>query len=183
MPTQLRLRSPLLFIVLMTGCVTSDSSRLSPHTEQTACNATAEANPCDNAPAFLLGQFEDDYGIEYQISPETWTQFGSVQYDTNATENPVYASRPASRYQIWKWNSKGQFLIAQNDSSNGSSPGLWTRIDWMRLPDMAPFEWAFCISAYEEQSAEAAENVMIADRTVPKTGCNGHPFSRMKPLN
>lgn len=66
MPSQLRSRFPVLLIVLMTGCVTSNPLRQSPNTEQTACDAPVEDFACENAPAFLLGQFEDDYGIEYR---------------------------------------------------------------------------------------------------------------------
>jgi hypothetical protein len=78
------------------------------------------------------------------------------------------------------WNSARQYLIAQNDSANASAPGLWTRIDWVTLADMAPYNWAFCLSAYEAPTRAAAEAVTIANRETPRTGCNGYPFSRMR---
>ena len=58
--------------------------------------------------------------------------------------------------------------------------GLFTRIDWVRL-DMAPFTWAFCMTAYKATPADSAEATQPAKRDVPRTGCNGFPFSRMKP--
>ena len=74
------------------------------------------------------------------------------------------------------------FLIAQNDSLNQSDANLWTRIDWVKLDSMPPFEWAYCLSAYDAETREEAERTEIANKESPRTGCNGFPFSRMKPL-
>jgi hypothetical protein len=128
---------------------------------QTSCSSSG-ACQSDQVPDFLLGRWEDDYEINYMLTSTLWTQF------------------PNSSYQVLKWNTPGEYLIAQNASSNPSGGGLWTRIDWMKLNDMAPYEWAFCISAYEEITPYTADLVTIADRSNPKSGCNGHPFSRMK---
>jgi hypothetical protein len=110
----------------------------------------------------LTGEFEDDYGITYSITSERWIQ------------------HPGSTYLITKWDAEEQYLIAQNGPDNPTSAGLWTRIDWMELEGMQPYAWAFCLSAYEAPTAEEAEQVQIADRGNPRTGCNGFPFSRMK---
>ena len=77
-----------------------------------------------------------------------------------------------------RWD--GQTLIAQNDSANAYAPGLWTRIDWVRLDGMAPYTWAFCLTAYDAPTRAAAEATPPADRATPRTGCNGYPFSRMR---
>ena len=115
------------------------------------------------APDLLDGTFVDDYDILYWISANRWTQ------------------HPDATYHIKKWNEEEQYLIAQNDENNPSDPGLWTRIDWMELEGTEPFfSWAFCLSAYDAPTAEAAEQVEIADRTNPRAGCNGFPFSRME---
>ena len=82
-------------------------------------------------PAWLEGEFEDDYGSRYTITANTWVH------------------RPGMTYHIAAWNSEGQYAIARNDSSNATGSGRWTRIDWLQLRDMAPYEWAFCLSAYE----------------------------------
>jgi SSS family solute:Na+ symporter len=113
-------------------------------------------------PAELLGEFQDDYGSAFRISATEWVHL------------------PRSRYHIVIWDTAGQYLIARNDEANSSAPGLWTRIDWVALPGMAPYTWAFCMSAYEAPSREAAEATSIARRETPKTGCNGFPFSRMR---
>jgi hypothetical protein len=113
-------------------------------------------------PAELLGRFEDDYGDRFVISDTEWLQ------------------QPHGRLRIHRWAADSGFLIAQNDSSNRYDPGRWTRIDWVTLPAMAPYTWAFCLSAYKAPTADSAAATRIADRSHPRTGCNGHPFSRMK---
>ena len=110
----------------------------------------------------MYGRFVDDYGSRYEITTSTWRQGTKAEY------------------AIQKWNVAGQYLIAQNNGANASDGGLWTRIDWIRLDGMAPYTWAYCYSAYKAPTPEAAESVSIADRSRPKTGCNGFPFSRMK---
>ena len=110
----------------------------------------------------LLGTFADDYGNAYAITPETWTQL------------------PHGRFHIVHRDDAAQTLIARNDTANAHAPGLWTRIDWVRLDGMAPYTWAFCLTAYEAPTRAAAEATPAADRATPRTGCNGHPFSRMR---
>jgi hypothetical protein len=114
-------------------------------------------------PRTLLGRFADDYDNEYEISATLWRQ------------------EPHGEYRIIKWDVPGQYAIAQNTTTNSSDSGLWARIDWMPL-EMAPYTWAYCYSAYEAPSAAAAETVSVARRESPRTGCNGFPFSRMRPL-
>jgi hypothetical protein len=114
------------------------------------------------APPLVLGAFEDDYGIGYSISEREWRQ-GSV-----------------FRFEVQKWVADGQYLIARNHAGNSSDAGRWTRIDWIELKGMPPYEWAFCMSAYKAATAAEAEAATIARRDTPKTGCNGHPFSRMR---
>ncbi len=118
--------------------------------------------PAAVAPAFVLGRFADDYGIQYNISADEWHQ------------------QPRARYRIVQWHADQQYLIARNDAANPSDQGLWTRIDWMLLPGMPPWEWAFCLSAYKAATAAEAEGTDISRRQTPRSGCNGHPFSRMQ---
>lgn len=113
-------------------------------------------------PAALVGDFIDDYGIRYSIAGAEWFQ------------------RPRARYRIHRVDTIAKFLIAQNGSDNPAEKGLWSRIDWVTLPSMAPFGWAFCLSAYDALTSEAAEAITVARKETPRTGCNGHPFSRMR---
>ena len=121
-----------------------------------------QGNRAAEAPAALvLGRFVDDYGNRYEISDRMWLQL------------------PSARYHVHVWKPAEQYLVAQNDSANRGDPGRWTRIDWLRLTDMAPYTWAFCMSAYDALTREAAE-AAVARRESPRTGCNGFPFSRMR---
>lgn len=120
--------------------------------------------PGSTAPAMLLGTFEDDYGVPYTIRK-------SIVYQ-----------HTANTYHIKFWNLEEQYLIAQNDADNASGEQRWTRIDWIELTDMAPYTWAYCLSAYDAKTAQAAEEVTIANGNEPRTGCNGFPYSRMKPV-
>jgi heat shock protein HslJ len=112
--------------------------------------------------SLVLGEFEDDYGNRFTITPTLWHQL------------------PGARYDIKSWHADQQYLIAQNDAANPGDPGLWSRIDWLELSGMPPYTWGFCLSAYRAPSAAAAESTHAARRDTPRTGCNGHPFSRMK---
>lgn len=116
----------------------------------------------DTIPALFKGDFVDDYGIRYSITDSVWTQL------------------PGARFHILQWNAEEQWLLARNDAANPTAAGLYTRIDITRFPNMAPWHWGFCLSAYESTTAADALKVKAADRTTPRTGCNGYPFSRMK---
>ena len=118
--------------------------------------------PAPAQPALLLGDFVDDYGIAHRIDTREWRQL------------------PNARYRIVRWDTDGHYLIARNDDDNPADAGRWTRIDWLALPGMPPYEWAFCFSAYAAPTQAEAERTTIARRDTPRTGCNGHPFSRMR---
>ena len=113
-------------------------------------------------PAYVLGSFVDDYGGHHTISASEWKQGDD------------------DRYRIVRWNADAHYLIAENNSTGPASLGRFTRIDWMRLENMAPYGWAFCFSAYEMKTAAAAESSMVAKPQTPRNGCNGYPFTRMR---
>jgi hypothetical protein len=79
------------------------------------------------------------------------------------------------------WWPDQQYLIARNDTANSFAPGKWTRIDWMKFEGMAPYTWGFCLTAFEAPTADSAAATAPADRETPRTGCNGYPFSRLRP--
>ncbi|MEO8294741.1 MAG: hypothetical protein ABI613_04425 [Gemmatimonadota bacterium] len=110
----------------------------------------------------MIGSFSDDYGIGYQISDTLW-QLGN-----------------RDRYHIAAWNDSAGYLVAQNDPGNVADGGKWTRIDWLLLDGMPPYEWAFCLTEYKADTKAQAEANRTADRPNPRKGCNGFPFSRMR---
>lgn len=113
----------------------------------------------------IFGSFEDDYGSRYVVSDSEWVHEG-------------YA-----RYLIHEFDVEEQYLIARNHDDNPTGAGLWSRIDWMQLEGMPPYQWAFCLTAFEAASQQEARSTPPANRATPRTGCGGHPFSRMKPAN
>ena len=114
------------------------------------------------APDLLLGTFMDDYGIGYEITDTSWALGGR------------------DRYHIVAWDDSAGFLVARNGANNVEHPGKWTRIDWVRLEGMPPYEWAFCLIEYSAETRASAEANSTADRANPRKGCNGFPFSRMR---
>lgn len=117
----------------------------------------------DTIPVTMPAIFSDDYGIRYTISDSLWVQ------------------HPSSRYHILRWNKEKQYIIAKNDAQNKSDAGLYTRIDYMKFTGMEPYTWGFCLSVYKAVSDSIAEfGPNKTDRTNPRKGCNGFPFSRMK---
>ena len=116
----------------------------------------------ESLPTFLVGEFEDDYGVHYQIDQQ------------------VFRLLPNDKFHIISVNKADGFLILQNDSLNTYAPSLFTRIDYQKLNDMKPFEWAFCFSSFKEESVKNAINKVNTQKTDLMKGCNGFPFSRMK---
>ena len=128
----------------------------------TSFQSLAQQNNHDSLPGWLKGKFIDDYGINYQVTDSTFVMSGSA------------------KYHILKWDEKGEFLLTQNDSLNKAQQNLYTRIDYVKFSGMEPFNWGYCFTVYDAQNAEAALKAASADRSNPKKGCNGYPFSRMK---
>jgi hypothetical protein len=111
----------------------------------------------------MIGDFADDYGSHYHITPDTWLQL------------------PVAEYRIERWDTERRYLIAQVVDTAAGAAARWARIDWVELPGMAPYTWAYCYSTWDAPSAAAAESVSVAHPETPKTGCNGFPYSRMQP--
>ena len=122
------------------------------------------SNKLDEIPASLLGNFRDDYGINYTINNRVWTQ------------------HPNIKYHLIEYNKDGQYFLAKNDDKNPSESGLFTRIDVMNFNGMKPYLWGFCLTAYNAKTLEEAASKLSADRNNPKKGCGGYPFSRMKAI-
>ena len=119
-------------------------------------------NTTDTIPAFVLGDFMDDYGIRYNVT------------------DSLFLQKPGIKYHIIKWNIKEQYLIARNDNKNPSEAGLYSRIDYMQFNNMKPFLWGFCLTVYNAKTDSLAEFTTRPDRMNPVKGCGGFPFSRMK---
>lgn len=116
----------------------------------------------DPMPTWVKGSFTDDYNIKYTVTDSLWFQ------------------KPNAKYQILEHNAGKQYLLVRNDDSNASEGGLYSRIDYMLFQNMAPYSWGFCLTSYDAKTPDEARMKAVADRSNPKKGCNGFPFSRMK---
>jgi hypothetical protein len=121
----------------------------------------------DDPPAWMLGTFEDDYGNRYEISEDSWVQ------------------EPGMTYEVERWMGSHSFMFARNAADNASDPGLWTRIDWVELGPAAEtsgaeWTWGFCLASWNAGTFSQARATETADRSEPRTGCGGFPFSRMR---
>ena len=125
---------------------------------------TASASQSQDAPpAHMLGALVDDYGNRYDVSKAEWRQ------------------GPKAVYHILKWNVKEQYLVLHNAPENTSNPDRFSRIDLVQFTEQGEYTWGYCYTAYKAATSEEAEATTPADRGNPKKGCNGFPFSRMKP--
>jgi len=151
-----------LSFTAITAVAESISSAPRPRTDAAA--PSPSPSPVDTAapPALVLGDFDDDYDNHFSVT---------------ATE---FRQGTRTVYEVISWHVADQYLIARNGATNPSDQGKFTRIDWLPLPNMAPYSWAFCLSVFDAPTSVAAESVKHIDRTTPRTGCNGFPFSRMK---
>ena len=116
--------------------------------------------PDGDTPTYLLGNFIDDYGINYSISSSTWIQ------------------HPDFKLNILKMNSIEMFVLGYNPIDS-----TYTKIDFMQFQNQLPYTWGFCYTAYDKKDQYDAISENSANRNMPKTGCNGFPFSRMKPVD
>ena len=129
-------------------------------TSLASCSEAKKVFSSKEVPDSFLGVFSDDYNITYDITAKTWKQ------------------TPGITYKIIGWNMDSLYLIATNIDSSRKT--LYTRIDFMKFKDMAPYEWGFCYTTYTATSLKEAFMTAAADRQNPKKGCGGFPFSRMK---
>ena len=113
-------------------------------------------------PPTILGNFTDDYGGNYFISNNLWKH------------------GEKNRYHLLQYNPTEQYLIAKNDSANPSDGGMYTRIDIVFFENMEPWQWGYCLTAYKAPTFQEALQTKAADKSNPRKGCNGFPFSRMK---
>ena len=130
-----------------------------------SCQSEEFVSQKNPLPDFMIGSFSDDYDITYSIS------------------DSLFSMGSTTIIHILEWDTEKQFFIGQNDSSNTYDPLQFSRIDWIELSEMESFTWAFCMSAYNAPSTDSARATTTTNPQSPKTGCNGYPYSRMKPIS
>ncbi len=127
-----------------------------------ACAARVGAQEKPAAPAMVVGTFDDDYGGHHVIDGKVWTMgkktvFHLVQFDV--ANNVVFT---------------------HNAPENEHDGNTYSRIDYVKLEGMAPWEWGYCMTTWNSKTFEEAMAAKSANRADLMKGCGGHPFSRMK---
>lgn len=121
----------------------------------------ASVRPAPLAPAVLLGDFVDDYDTRYRLTADRFREGRTT-------------------YRIVEWQPAAEYLLAQQTDSTGADLARWSRFDWVMLPDQGVYRWGYCHSAWRAPSLDSARRTLVVDRTNPRRGCNGHPFTRMR---
>jgi hypothetical protein len=103
--------------------------------------------------ALLLGSFEDDHRHRFEIGPQSWSQ------------------EPGARLVVVEWLNRERSILARTRSDDRASDGeLWTRIDWVRLDDIAPWTCRFCLVIWDAPTRGAALAARLADPDRPRIG-------------
>ncbi len=128
------------------------------------------------APSSLpLGRFVDDYGSTHEITVDAWRQDGALQFSIrsmHASAQYFLAAEPPQR-------KAGEISPRGDRARETAVAETWARVDWMLLDD-PQWRWAYCITAYQQATADRAESDTSARRATPRTGCHGYPFTRMR---
>lgn len=104
------------------------------------------------APLAIAGVYDDNFGGSHDVDATAWVQgFGS--------------------YNVSRFSNIEQYVIAQNDASNGFNPLLWSRFDWTE--DTAG-QLYYCQTEYAAASEADALYAAPSDASDPGTcGCGG----------
>jgi len=106
----------------------------------------------------LNGDFVDGDGEPHSINPFAW----------------AIGTAP-SLFHIEEYSNDDDCAIAQNDSANGSAPGLYSKFEWTTDADGV---WFYCHSTFEATSIDDAKGA-TADREDLLTGCNTNPWTSL----
>ena len=124
-------------------------------------------NDDDQGNLEIIGSYTDNFGGSHTIIQASWTQdFG-----------------PGNVFilNITSFSNSLDYLVGENDVSNGASAGTFNRIDWTTFQSSL----YFCTTAFSQPTeADAlAAGEGVADATDPSTGgCSGFSWSRLDPV-
>ncbi len=137
----------LIALAACNGPTTADDTGDEHHTGDTGETADDIA---------LVGTWSDGFGGTHTITNTTWDEAGDGY--TNA-------------FAITQYDNDTHFAIAQNASTNGFNPDLYSRFDW--ASDGAT-GFYYCQSTFDAATEADALAATPADATDPSTtGCGG----------
>ena len=106
----------------------------------------------------LNGDYVDGNGAPHSINPFTW----------------ALGTAP-SLFHVLEYSNDDDYALAQNDSANASSPGLYSKLEWTTDADG---EWVYCHSTIDALSIDDAKGI-TADRDDLLTGCNANSWTSL----
>ena len=111
----------------------------------------------------IAGTWTDQFYTEHTITDTVWTQgMGTTIWGT---------------WHITWYDNNADALVAQNDSSNGYFPDLWSRFDW----HFDGKNWWYCQTGYAVATEAEALKLQPADSSDLAYGCSGYPWSMLTP--
>lgn len=122
------------------------------------------SNDPNQGPLEITGSYLDNTSSEHVITQTSWL----IDYGSN---EQYY-------YMITQYDNAMQYVIAENDESNGPlEAGLWSRFDWTYDTDNQL--WV-CQTSSDSVSEEIALNTEAPDKSNPgQEGCRNYGWMRL----
>lgn len=111
-----------------------------------------------------------------------YSDLGNYNYDLRRDAFTVSLSTPGSApllYNVAAHNNAAQVAVAENDASNWTEGGLWSRFDWTTGADADLY---LCHTASDAGSEAAARAVTAPDPTDLAGGCAGFAWTGLRRL-
>jgi hypothetical protein len=115
----------------------------------------------DQGPLDILGDYTDEYATDHEVRQDVWTADANI-------------------YNLTQYSNAEQWVVAQNDSTHGWAPDLWSRFDWTW--DFDGNLW-LCQTAFDAADEAAALATPASDASDPAIGgCGGmFPWTNLTP--
>lgn len=112
----------------------------------------------------FLGIYRDGWGTSHTIRHTGWIQ----EFDGQE-----------SLFRILSVNLDQGYLVAENDSGNQYSPGLFSRLDWITFQGRL----YFCHTRFDAATAADAESAPAPEKKHPdQSGCQGFAWTLIEPV-
>lgn len=108
----------------------------------------------------IQGAFVDQFFYTYEIDATSWDFYGSGTPGT-----------------ITSWDNDAGWFVGQNSAKDKYNPDLWSRVDFVADGE----GWLLCQIGFAAKTEADAIAAKPADATDVAKGCNGFPWSELRP--
>jgi hypothetical protein len=135
-----------------------------PSSEASTEPSTEPSSDPNSGPLEIIGSYIDNYSTEHVITATSWLL--------------DYGSQEQYFYSITQYSNTDQYVIAENDESNGSlEAGKWSRFDWTY--DASNSLWV-CQTTSDALSEELALSTEAPDKSNPsEVGCRNYGWMHL----